>query len=98
MLPDDVAVEVPPDLAHAAQALRRLIDTLEQQRDLQDQGEMRLPITLPYRYDDCGWLANRWCELLPLAPEVKQRLMMLDSPLMRLELVSDLLAQHGIAG
>ena len=98
LLPDDVAVEVPPDLAHAAQALRRLIDTLEQQRDLQDQGEMRLPITMPYRYGDCGWLANRWCELLPLAPEVKQRLMMLDSPLMRLELVSDLLAQHGIAG
>ena len=43
-----------------------------------------------------GWVANRWCELLPMQTELKQRLMELDSPLMRLELVSDLLARNGI--
>ena len=58
---------------------------------------VRLPIAQPYRFDDCGWVANRWCELLPMQPELKQRLMELDSPLMRLELVSDLLARTGIA-
>jgi hypothetical protein len=34
--------------------------------------------------------------LLPLPPELKQRLMALDSPLMRLELVGDLLSRNGI--
>lgn len=40
---------------------------------------------------DCSWLANRWCQLLPLPLEMKQRLLELDSPLIRLELISDLL-------
>ena len=54
---------------------------------------LRLPIAEPYQLDDCGWVANRWSELLPLPAELKQRLMELDSPVMRLELVSDLLAR-----
>jgi len=58
---------------------------------------MRLPVAQPWRFDDCGWVANRWCELLPMQTELKQRLMELNSPLMRLELVADLLARHGIA-
>jgi Lon protease-like protein len=93
----DVAVEVPADLQHAADALRRLVDTLEERRQQEQQEDLRLPMAEPYRFDDCGWVANRWCELLPMQAELKQRLMELDSPLMRLELVSDLLARNGIA-
>ena len=52
------------------------------------QGQMRL--------DDCGWLANRWCEILPVPLELKQRLMQLDNPLVRMELVCDILARTGI--
>jgi len=96
-VPDDVALEVPPDLQHTANALRRLVDTLEERRRMEGDESVRLPIAQPYRFDDCGWVANRWCELLPMQPELKQRLMELDSPLMRLELVSDLLARTGIA-
>jgi Lon protease-like protein len=92
---DDVALEIPEDLKHTATALQRLIDTLEERR--RAQGEtVRLPIAEPYRLDDCGWVANRWCELVPMQLELRQRLMELDSPLMRLELVSDLLARTGI--
>ena len=47
--------------------------------------------------DDCGWVANRWCELLPVPLELKQRLMQLDNPLVRLELVGDVLERTGIA-
>ena len=50
----------------------------------------------PMRLDDCGWLANRWCEILPVPLELKQRLMQLDNPLVRLELVSDILVRTGI--
>jgi Lon protease-like protein len=95
---DDVALQVPEDLKHIGAAMRRLIDTLEERRRLDDQESLRLPMAEPYRFDDCGWLANRWCELLPMQSGAKQRLMELDSPLMRLELVGDLLARSGIAG
>ena len=50
-----------------------------------------MPIPKPHRLDDCGWVANRWCDLLPVDSDVKQRLLETDSPLLRLELVSDLL-------
>ena len=57
-----------------------------------------MPLQPPWRLDDCGWVANRWCELLPLPVALKQRLMELDNPLVRLELVTDVLAKTGIAG
>ncbi|RYF73605.1 MAG: peptidase S16 [Comamonadaceae bacterium] len=96
LLPDDMAVDVPPDLAHTAEAMRRLVDALEERRAGEGGEAVRLPIDKPYRFDDCGWLANRWSELMPLPDALKQQLMTLDSPLMRLELVSDLLARTGI--
>jgi len=92
---DDVALEIPDDLLHTSTALQRLVGTLEERRRAQG-GSVRLPIAEPYRFDDCGWVANRWCELVPMQLELRQRLMELDSPLMRLELVSDLLARTGI--
>lgn len=41
-------------------------------------------------------LVNRWCELLPMTLDLKLQLMALDNPLVRLELVSDLLERNGI--
>lgn len=93
---DDQAIEIPDDLQHTAAALRRLIDTLEERRRAEGAESVRLPIGEPYRLNDCGWVANRWCELVPMQIALRQRLMELDSPLMRLELVSDLLARTGI--
>ena len=92
-VPPDVDVEIPPDLQVAATALRQLIQSLQQRSGGRDS----LPIMEPWRLDDCGWVANRWCELLPLPVALKQRLMELENPLVRLELVSDVLAKTGIA-
>jgi uncharacterized protein len=92
-LPADQSVPVPSDLQATADALRKLIDSLQQRIGSEGQ----LPLQGPWRLDDCGWVANRWCELLPLPAEMKQRLMELDNPLVRLELVSDVLARTGIA-
>jgi len=89
----DIDVEIPPDLQVASVALQNLIQSLE----LKSGGKEPLPLQAPYRLNDCGWVANRWCELLPLPVQLKQRLMELDNPLVRLELVSDVLAKTGIA-
>ncbi|RZI67429.1 LON peptidase substrate-binding domain-containing protein [Variovorax guangxiensis] len=98
IVPDDMPLAIPADLQHAADALRRLVDTLEERQRMEQQDDLQLPFVEPYRFDDCGWVANRWAELLPMQTTLKQRLMVLDSPLMRLELVGDLLARNGIAG
>lgn len=92
-LEEDMAVKVPVDLQTSANALGKLIKNL-QQRDIPND---QMPLVPPYRLDDCGWVANRWCELLPIPVEVKQRLMELENPLVRLELVSDILERTGIS-
>lgn len=85
---------VPEDLASTRDALQRLLDNLRQ-REPESLNE--LPLQPPYQWNDCGWVANRWIELLPAPSELKQRLMTLDNPLLRLELVSDLLDRIGVA-
>ena len=96
LIPADTPVPVPDDVAFTRLALQRLAQQLEQ-ASAQDGEPAVLAMTLPHRWDDCGWLANRWCELLPLAPALKQRFMALDSPVLRLELVADTLGQMGFA-
>jgi len=92
VLPDDLLVPIPDDLQPVAGALRRVITTLQSQGTADDQ----MPMQPPYLLDNCAWVANRWCELLPMALDLKQQLMTLDNPLVRLELVSDLLERNGI--
>lgn len=93
-LPDDVAVSVPPDLAPVRLGLERLLQHMQAQGGSADDW----PIQPPYRWDDCGWLANRWCELLPVSAQLKQQFLALDNPLLRLELVADLLEHLQIGG
>ena len=95
LLADDADVPVPEDLAHTRAALQAVVRDMELRIEQGGADLGELPLLEPCRWDDCGWLANRWCELLPLEPELKQRLMSLDSPVLRLELVADVLGQIG---
>jgi uncharacterized protein len=49
------------------------------------------PFNKPYKLDDAGWVANRWCELLPVPMAAKQKLMELEDPVIRLSLVDGFL-------
>jgi Lon protease-like protein len=89
---DDQLVHIPSELKDTADALEGLIAALERDKNVLDQ---RI-IGAPYRRQECGWVANRWCELLPLDTSQKMRLLMLDNPLLRLELVQDILEQRQI--
>ncbi len=92
LLADDVEVAVPADLQQTSDGLGRIIAHLQAQGLTHEQ----MPFTQPYHLDKCGWVANRWCELLQMPLELKQRLMALDNPLVRLELVRDILDKAGI--
>ena len=80
----DPAVPVPDDLRPVVRLLQGLLHKLEM-----GAAASEMPVQPPYRWDDAGWLANRWAELLPLRSGERQRLMQLDNPLVRLELVND---------
>lgn len=90
LLEDDHAVRIPSDLKGAADALDRVLASLH------DVPESRWPVQPPFRLDDCGWVSNRWCELLPLPNAQKQQMLMLDNPMIRLELLHDVLDEHGL--
>jgi Lon protease-like protein len=86
---DDEEV-VPPDDAMVAtvRALANAIGTLR------EQGTE--PFLSPYRFDDAGWVANRWCEILPISLVAKQKLLELDDPAVRLRLVDEYLRGKGV--
>ena len=86
----DHAVRIPSELQGAADALDRVLASLH------DVPQERWPVQPPFRLDDCGWVANRWCELLPLPNSQKQNMLMLDNPVIRLELLHDVLDEHGL--
>lgn len=88
----DNAVDIPADQQKVANALGALIRSLQQRQVSADQ----MPLSAPYRLDECGWVANRWCELLSLGAEEKMRLMTQQNPLLRLELVHDVLSENGL--
>jgi Lon protease-like protein len=88
-LADDPAVPVPEDLQGHAKSLAHLLETLSAHAA---DARSRMPVRSPWHLDDCAWVANRWSELLPLPLETKQQLMALDNPVLRLELVGDLLS------
>jgi Lon protease-like protein len=73
----------------AVQALARALDVFEA------QGKTP-PVARPHRFHDAGWVANRWCELLPIPTPLKYQLMTLPDPRVRLQLVDGFLRRHGI--
>lgn len=81
---------VAPGAAQRAsvQALADAIATLRAQGNT--------PFALPHRFDDAGWVANRWCEILPIPLAAKQRLMELPDARVRLGLVDEFLRGQGV--
>jgi Lon protease-like protein len=75
---------VPPAASHA-NVVKSLVDAVA---TLSAQGAE--PFLQPHRFDDAGWVANRWCEILPLPLDAKHRLLGLD-PSSRLDIVDSLM-------
>jgi uncharacterized protein len=91
-LPEDNAVVVPDEL----KSCRSVFESVLSRMPPEAQNDLFLGSASEAQLSDCSWLANRWCQLLPLPLEMKQRMLELDSPLIRLELVSDLLEKLGL--
>ena len=82
-LADDPVVA--PATSHA-NVVKSLVDAVA---SLSAQGAR--PFLEPHRFDSAGWVANRWCEILPLPIDAKYRLLTLPDPLARLDIVDSLM-------
>jgi uncharacterized protein len=81
LLSEEEALPLPGEYRHMATMLQRILDNLSHPY-----------ITLPRNYDDATWVTGRLIELLPLELALKQRLLQIDGPMQRLEMLSGLLA------
>lgn len=87
LMDEDIPVDIPPDMQPLADKLGSLI------ADAQKQGlETQLPLTRPYRLDECGWVANQWATLLNIDVMTKVDLLTENDPLARLTKVKLLLS------
>jgi hypothetical protein len=82
-LPDDEVLRPAPAMQATVRALAQAIEALKAQD--------ALPFAEPFQLDDAGWVANRWCEILPVSLAAKQRLMALEDAALRLSLVDEYL-------
>ena len=54
------------------------------------------PFALPLQLDSGGWVANRWCEILPIPLKARQKLLELEDAQSRLSIIHQYLKQHNI--
>ncbi len=88
LLPDD-EVQLPAEgVVDTVRGLANAIATLKQQG--------AEPFLKPFHFDNAGWVANRWCEILPISIAAKQKLMELPDPQVRLQLVDEFLRTKGV--
>lgn len=79
-----------------AKALKIVIDDIEA-KGYTEQGEAFLsPFSRPMHLDNAGWVANRWCEILPIPLKARQKLLELEDAQTRLSIVHQYLQQHQI--
>ncbi len=88
LLPDDEVAAPEAALRPTVQALVSTIGALKEKGNT--------PFIEPYRFEDAGWVANRWCEILPIPLAAKHRLMVLPEPQLRLRLVDEYLRGKGL--
>jgi len=83
-LPAEPQTPVPEHLQYLAPQIQSALTTLSAEDSVLPHWPQ------PWALNDCTWLSHCWCELLPLPLAMKYRLFTLQVPLMRLELVGDM--------
>ena len=97
---DLIAADAPAPVTEihleCARTLKVIIDDVYRK---QASGHAQLgdsPFALPIQLDDSAWVADRWCEILPIPLKAKQKLLELEDAESRLEIVYRFLQQHEV--
>lgn len=79
-----------------AKALKLVTDDINAKGKAEQGSAFESPFASPLQFDNAGWVANRWCEILPIPLRARQKLLELDSAQSRLTIVHQYLQQHQI--
>jgi Lon protease-like protein len=94
---NDEAAPVAASQKDCAQLLANIIADMEVERSQNPESRGKpFPFAAPFSFDDAGWVANRLCEVLSVPLKAKQKLMELDDPSQRLEIVHTYLKQKKV--
>ena len=88
LLPDEAAVPVPGEYAPLVALLRAIIE--QQTENLSNLFQ------LPCHYDDASWVGMRLAQVMPIPEIAKQKLLEVDEPLIRLEILFRFLSGQGL--
>lgn len=95
LIPDDADVPPGAELAACAKALERVINDITAAARASGEGGFS-PFPAELRFASTCWVANRWCEILPISTAARQKLLELGDAGSRLTIVHQYLLQHGI--
>jgi len=96
MLPQDEQPPVSDAHLHCARTLKIIMDEINAKGRAEQGSDFDSPFSDPARLDEAGWVANRWCEILPIPLKARQKLLELEDAESRLSVVHQYLQQHKI--
>lgn len=96
VMPTETAAPITDMHLSCATALKLVIEDINL-RGAREQGATFVsPFAQPAQLDDTAWVANRWCEILPIPLAARQKLLELESAENRIAIVHQYLQQHKI--
>jgi uncharacterized protein len=95
-LPPDAEIPVSDIHLLCAKTLKIVIEDIEARGRAERGAEFVSPFIRPLQMDSASWVANRWCEILPIPLKARQKLLELDDAHARMSLIYQYLQQHRI--
>jgi Lon protease-like protein len=96
MIDTDKLAPVSDIHVHCAKTLKIVMDDIAAKAQTSADGSFISPFAEPIQLESAGWVANRWCEILPIPLKARQKLLELDDAQSRLSIVHQYLQQHNI--
>lgn len=96
MIPADDDIPVSDIHVACAKTLKIVIDDVFAKGRTEHGESFISPFSQPIQLDSASWVANRWCEILPIPLKARQKLLELDDAQSRLSIVHQYLLQHKI--
>lgn len=96
MMAQDADAPVTAMHVNCAKALKIVMDDIEAKGQAQHGEPFDSLFAHPLQFESTAWVANRWCEILPIPLKARQKLLELDDAQTRLSIVHQYLQQHQI--
>jgi len=96
MIPADAVGPISSIHVECAKTLKIVIDDINAKAHAEQGDAFHSPFPQPLQLENAGWVANRWCEILPIPLKARQKLLELNDAQSRLSIVHQYLQQHQI--